>query len=549
MPQKIAPVSRYCSHVVREKRYTALLPFLYQTRTILKPATQRLANNQHQPAPNWAKAKNIDLGRYRDPSTNIFHKVYNARSDRPANERAHDDIPFQDVPIQEQPSQSQTGLPEINHSHSTITGSERAVFDSIFRSLVRNEAEFSAPEDVHFDKQLTIDGRPAETLEEIFDAAIKTTEATAKGSGLKYPKGRPNSAPADSREQQSFASRGKLSVQRTPSGDFPPVLQLSLQRAKKSYKAQTYRRVDLGPRPEKIGRVGIEPERRIEEPRDAYEQLVDRVRKRDMERITALFAAAKNDLQVWDILKWNVFRPMENLNELMKEQKIGEGAIAPTKEKREDPSPDEVTITTENTVRAISANAAGPYLSLDAAPTGITFPKYSVHPLAILQTNYAEHLLTALQIFRKHYPTSPYAISLLTRIKDLGTLSYVLGSSTALYNELIYIRWMHYRDPHSCADLVAEMSEQGIPMDGYTRAIYMDASKTKRLARRGKKIEGPVARAWWRLQGVRAGMSRWDFVHNEAVRRWKERKAREEEEARALLQLDEGKGEDGETEP
>ena len=319
--------------------------------------------------------------------------------------------------------------------------------------------------------------------------------------------------------------------------------------AKESYKARAYRRLDLAPRPEKIGRVGIAPDRRIGEPLDAYERLVDRVRERDMKRITALFADTRNDLQVWKILEWNVFRQMEKLNELMKEQKIGEEAIASTKEKKGDSPSDETTGMAENMAPTISANAAGPYLGYDATPTKITPLERSVHPLAILQTNYAEHLLTALQTFRKHYPTSPYAISLLTKIKDLGTLSYVLGASTAFYNELIYIRWVHYRDPHSCADLVAEMLEQGIPTDGYTHAVYMDAWQTKRKARRGKNTEGPVAMAWWRLQGVRAGMSRWDFMNNEAGRRWAKEKARVQEEKRALLELDEGKGESGDSEP
>ena len=441
------------------------------------------------------------------------------------------DIPFEDQPPEKGTSQSERRTIVSDPSRSTITGSERAVFDSIFKSL----AKHAAKSDDFFDDDLTTDGRPAETLEDIFNAARKNMEIDEKHSGLKYSRSQKDKSTPSLSESPGVTRRGNASIRGTSTRDFPLELQLSLQQAKELHKAQTFRRLELRPRPEQIGKVGVEPERKLGEPLDAYEQLVERVRKRDLERITASFAATTSDLQVWNILNRDVFRQIRRLNGLMEEQKTAKEAAASSKKKRGTHRQQESGLLPE----PFPAIETAPYLNASTPVTDTTLPKHSVHPLAILQTNYAEHLLTALQTFRKYYPTSPYAVSLLPLIKSYGTISYVLGASTALYNELIYLRWVHYRDLHSCAELVAEMLAQGIPTDGYTHAVFVDADRARRRARKGDEKEGPITRAWWGLHGVVAGMKKWEKVDAEASRRWVEEKQRMEIEKRELLEMEE----------
>lgn len=104
----------------------------------------------------------------------------------------------------------------------------------------------------------------------------------------------------------------------------------------------------------------------------------------------------------------------------------------------------------------------------------------SLHPLQLLVPIYGPALLYAARLFRTIFPRSPYALALLPTIKSLGAISYVLGASTALYNEILYLKWTQYRDLHGCADLVEEMTARGLTADARTAAVLRDAGKVRR---------------------------------------------------------------------
>ena len=202
--------------------------------------------------------------------------------------------------------------------------------------------------------------------------------------------------------------------------------------------------------------------------------------------------------------------------------------------------------------------------------------------LPLLQESYAPILVCAARELRTRFPRSPFLPTLLRQVKALGPISYVIGASTTLYNELLLVRWTGYRDLHGCAELLRDMLDGAVSADMTTFAIFADAHATRRremgvsedTASNGKlnshkaykaaessihaenkgviigreRAEAaivhtanedqvsPVLSGWWRLQGTQSGWEQWEAVYNELVVRFEEdseRKAEEEKLTRA----------------
>jgi hypothetical protein len=231
-------------------------------------------------------------------------------------------------------------------------------------------------------------------------------------------------------------------------------------------------------------------------------------------RVSSLLELAETDFDVWRILEKDVFKHVEQLNALIIEEQKAEKA----KPKMDGRYKDQ-----RDAAAAAAAAALNAVQELPNPPKAKDPRIASV--LVILQANYGVHCLDAMRILRTRFPTSLYATALIPHIKRLGHISYILGASKALYNEMLYIRWVHYRDLHACADLVNEMLTQGVGTNKYTHAVFVDALKIRLAARRQrraqKKHNGGVAEdrkpamssalaAWWTMQGVMDGWARWE---------------------------------------
>lgn len=502
------------------------LLFLYQTRTLLSPA--------------WQTTK----GARRTPT-----HAFTTSSARPA---------LEDVPFQESAPKTVASYREYEIPESTITAPERAIFDRIFKNIVSNKPTKSSPteDEDPFDKTPSGDI----TLESIFENAIKEAK---KGPSKRLNKpGGPEIKEHTPEQINSNVVRPVINTRFAQRNRFPAELQHSLDAAREAAMANqptprqpegqamySWKMTDIAEHEEMGRKVG--------EPLDEYERLVERARKKDMDAVTSHLDAASSDIEIWRVLEKEVFARMEELTALLKrEEKAKKAAAGKTRGRPSSktpllnvvegidiagpPSPAEAK-KTRGRARKTEATAS---TDSEALPTGIlpasapTPPPVpslpTPHPLSILQTNYASHLLHALRLLRRHFPTSPYALTLLATLKRLGPISYVLGASIPLYNELLYLRWVHYRDLHGCADLVAEMLDKGVGTDGLTHAVFRDAEKEKRrLGRLRKKgVEG-FGSAWWGLQGVVSGWGRWRAEAKRAERVWweeEERVRREREE-------------------
>lgn len=135
----------------------------------------------------------------------------------------------------------------------------------------------------------------------------------------------------------------------------------------------------------------------------------------------------------------------------------------------------------------------------------------TVFPASVLLSkNYSHYCLTALRLLRRKFPTSQFALSLLPAIKKLGPVSYVLGASSSLYNELLLLNWTQYTDLDGMSDLLEEMRKQGVEVDVDTikilHAVARDRSKA--FSDNSELEADQVAKAWWRLRGVEESWNR-----------------------------------------
>ncbi|MCJ1392409.1 hypothetical protein MMC18_005276 [Xylographa bjoerkii] len=454
---------------------------------------------------------------------------------------------------------------------STITVPERAIFDRIFKDLVAGQKPAANSHDDSNFESLDAEGPDNESLESIFNDAFKEIKNRPKKTPSLSIQPVSKDLPEPPGQPQGGLIRRNVSDSRISFRSvFPPSLLQSLESARETYAAHRFkkddaaqlkgfRRVELS-QPEGVGEVA-------KEPTDEYERLVQDTRKEDMSRVTALLEAAKTDIEIWRVLEKEVFSKATELNTLLKkEERAKRAAMAKTKGRPSkkaqlfhaisstpliasdlvDATPAKTKVrprmdsTAPTTVEVLSEESAD-MLPIIAPAT--TMPPASIiqtapHPLSILQSNYAPLLLHAIRLLRTRYPTSTYAPALIPHIKRLGPVSYVLGASTELYNETLYLRWVYYQDLHACADLVQEMVEQGVGTDKITGKVFKDAEKARERARKsaGSDLSGNgqeptrVAVAWWGLQGVSSGWERWKEAEGEAAReRGEERERRERE--------------------
>ncbi|MCJ1253970.1 hypothetical protein MMC24_001784 [Lignoscripta atroalba] len=464
---------------IRHAQSNSLLPFLYQTQTL------QLASRAHKNLPrNHCRT-------FRSSST----------------QAALEDIPFEDTddfPIQGvNPEDADISSSRLRDS--TITASEREVFDRIFNDIAKSSSDQGTSNANSLDDNLGLAIDPDEDLSSIFNRAIKASQAR-KTISLQ-------SRGTNKNNNNKIKPPRAYSLAIDPSR-FPPPLREAAAKANTVITSQqTEKDPQLGFRRITLPVVHQQRQRRRIE--NLFDAALEKARSEDKLRVEKLLDSAQTDVELWGVLEKEVFSRVEEMNEQMEEEERRKVELEDAKSK-----PKARRRGTKNQV---------------APATEPESPVIKILPLNILQTNYAFHCIHAQRIFRTNFPTSPYAMHLIPTIKRLGPLSYVLGASVELYNELVYLRWVHYNDLHGVVKLVNEMLDQGIGTDGNTKAVMVDVERQKRKEKSGRA--GEVMKAWWSLQGQKDALGKLYLVwqrsnieHKEVARRreMEERDAREE---------------------
>lgn len=154
--------------------------------------------------------------------------------------------------------------------------------------------------------------------------------------------------------------------------------------------------------------------------------LCESKRNEEEGRLEALMKACETDVQLWNLLQAHVFTIPARLGIVE-----GKAASIVTKQDPED---------------------------------GASFDeRYSMDIYGPL---YAQCLLSALKLFDAAWSQpSPYAFSILPKVKEIGLSSYVLGVSTSFYAYLARMHWDRYGDAISALDMIEEMNSIGLQPD------------------------------------------------------------------------------------
>ncbi|GES61059.1 hypothetical protein ATEIFO6365_0006052000 [Aspergillus terreus] len=119
---------------------------------------------------------------------------------------------------------------------------------------------------------------------------------------------------------------------------------------------------------------------------------------------------------------------------------------------------------------------------------------------------YPQMLLVAFRLLNLHYPGSPLIAQFRATIKAHGRASAVLGSSTGLYNELIYFAWRGAHDLPGVVALLQEMEVTGVEGDGRTCALLDGIARQRErdLTEHRRRVRpepggGAAREPWWDL--------------------------------------------------
>jgi hypothetical protein len=340
---------------------------------------------------------------------------------------------------------------------STITPSERDTFSRIFEEIAaRNNARPlsagpSAPQSTDdfmtsssFEPGAAIPPTPSSRITDFDDFGVRTEEPSPSSirntiniivqdaAEVHTNRRRQMQKPFDPLhplEQVSAASEWEKALMR-----FPPSLRQAAQMA--LGVIQEDREADRSAPPSTIPEEQMNDEKRLSAQIDFVldplsKSVQNEVLRRDERtRVEGKMREAKTDFELWDILEEEVF-PM--VKKLGLEDDIENSTTSKRKRSKKRDS---------------------------------KFPMHIYGPL------YPSHLLTALRLLdTKFSRSSPLALQILPRVKELGLASYVLGVSTPFYNEMARILWQRYGDPTAVFNLLEEMRIAGLYCDENTRGV------------------------------------------------------------------------------
>ena len=209
--------------------------------------------------------------------------------------------------------------------------------------------------------------------------------------------------------------------------------------------------------------------------------------------------STKTDIEVWTLLEKEVFRVFGELKERSKGKKAEEASHSVNKGK----VPEKEQKKTDSS-------------------------KMSKDVLSVMKNNYSDYCLSALRLLRREFPRSPYVLHLLPTIKRFGPISYVLGATTALYNEILFVKWTQYSDLAGMADLVKEMLDKGVEINEVSIHLLVAVAQERQRALSADGDVNQATKMWWRLSGVQASWDRVRLLLAASIEALRGRRAREE---------------------
>ncbi|KAI0445201.1 hypothetical protein F4803DRAFT_194299 [Xylaria telfairii] len=412
-----------------------LMPFLYQTRTILRIPAQRA-------------------------SAGIVRSLHaTARRTKQTNHRRFNETT---IPFDYEVGPPEETAPDAEATNrGTITPSERQVFERIFadieaRSLLPAVKDGGEPVDPHVNR---------------------STRLIMQQAAIDYGQARPATVTAPALLSGAAKDRAKALLR------FPPPLRAVAQRALDTVTRQA---TPSQKRNDAAQDAAIEPGEldQWKAPANTFARTVELEAKRSPERarIEGLITSATSDFELWDVLEKEVFTMPARLVIVKSATRFDDIETWPKDRSSTADSPNESSLDAEPELEASELEASELEASeLEASELGpISTPSDPVSDpddsqklsLYVHGPLYPAYLLLALRQLNSAFSApSSLVFSLLPRIKELGLESYVLGVSTPFFNELLAIYWTRHGDLSGMLNLLEEMRHCGLYFDARTASI------------------------------------------------------------------------------
>ena len=462
-----------------QARSSSLLPFLYCTQTLLTQTSLRrlckISCNQRKNRRTISSTTHDRVETFKKFSaeTNVFNDHVFAN---PRSIPTPDPaLPFDDA---------NPDIKAQDTKPSTITASEKAVFERIrIDAQQASIDEDEEPEGLEDEQDMETD--PYEDLNAIFDEAISKLRGSEIQRGARAVN-----------EEQLPAQPNQEAGEQLVGKDTPFAESKDIQRSMKMKREL---------------RKGCEDHQDL---------------------VSGMLEQATTDVDIWGILEKHVFGLLEQYDfqvsweeKARKARQRDERKIAKGRSTGEETASGGRNLQQGSTAKKHSKVIPGP----TEIQTNTLF--------AILQSNYADYILSALRLLRRHHPSSSYVFCILPRMKELGQMSYVLGATIDLYNEILFLKWTQSSDLRGMADLMQEMLDQGIGMNEVTEVFIQRVGLRKHWAWHGSY--GSIVQKWWETSGHAEDWKRICFIYRHVRKENRERRERE-----ALLMGEDYEGEE-----
>ncbi|KAI2602888.1 uncharacterized protein GGS25DRAFT_509077 [Hypoxylon fragiforme] len=502
---------------------STLLPFLYQTRTILR-ANPRTA---------FTLSRSIHATRSQLKRDEI---PFAAEVGEPGEEEY--------APNTESGAEPGAEPKTAPFRRGTITPSERYVFERIFADIRARGLKPNTP------------AGPNPVVSSTERSAMLIMQQAAQDAG----QARPAYIAAPGLLAGAARDRNKALLR------FPLELRAAARKALGTIEADAVRSPAPAPRPEEIDDSISYDDATLAAQEDESDQgwktpahtigrsvELETLRHAERTRVESLMASAKTDFALWDVLEKEVFTmparlgfssTAEDLPQEVEEVEeddddVTEAAAEAFEEDAEDAEEVEEVEAEEAEVDEANAKEAGEGDVEEAeaeaeAETEETdakeadgaanksepeLPKLSLYVHGPL---YPAYLLIALRRLDTSFSaSSPLVFTVLPRIKEIGLESYVLGVSTPFYNELMEIYWNRRGDLVGMLNLLEEMRHCGLYFDTQTASV-LNRVEAKVLALANNQATGSFGRAVMTMpeyeRGLRERIRHWHRVVDLSVK-------------------------------
>jgi len=319
----------------------------------------------------------------------------------------------------------------------------------------------------------------------------------------------------ESKEQSEISAIFNEAVEDVKAGRNKPVTPEELTKRKQAHPKMGRARSTLEVERERISRIierirrfkysDVDISERARQPM-SIERIIEMVVQRESKKIEAALQSAidegKGDIGLWEVCQERVFGILQHLKEddaakwerllnaggtpnfhaggssgeqenrdLNAAANIPEPATASQPKETADagslPVESIESSTTSNDNNEEPKTPPPGTTSTSTTSTTLEIPPF-VPTYPVVSVLYPEMILSAFRLLNNHFPNSPLISQILPTIKSYGRRSVILGSSTPLYNELIYYHWNTCDDLSTVVSLLEEMHVTGVEPDRQT---------------------------------------------------------------------------------